>query len=123
MCAGQSSGLPLMDRITINMTKTRRVLVACVTSVVLNGAVLGLGASIDSDQHPAPLTSKILDVLGAPGSAAGYWPAPTGHGAAHFVGGALIEVLSSIIFYAALAWVVLSLPLWLRQRLGEGSRD
>jgi hypothetical protein len=64
----------------------------------------------------------IVEVLGTPGGTVAEWFAPPGHDLAHFLGGVLIALVSSILFYAGLAWAVLSVPEWVRDAR-EAIRD
>jgi hypothetical protein len=94
----------------------RRVRIAVLISIALNTVLFVLASIIDARGGSFPRTERILDVLGEPSKAITEWIVPTGHDAAYFLGGALVSILSSIVFYAVLTWVTLSLPAWWRSR-------
>ena len=101
------------------MTKNpqlRRAAIALVISGAINIVWLGLDALTDSQKYPYSRGAKIVSVLGAPGGTIADWFAPPGHDAAHFIGGALIAIMSSLLLYAVLAWTILSLLVWWRSR-------
>jgi hypothetical protein len=58
-----------------------------------------------------------VNVLGGPGGSFAEWLVPPGHDAAYFLGGAAVSILVSLIFCTLLAWVVVSLPVWWRDRI------
>ena len=111
-----------IERPVINVAKKevtprlRRLLVALAISVALNGVLAAPSLSIDVQQSPPSRTEKILDVLTGPSTAFAEWLAPPGHGGTHFVVATAVAILCSIVFYAVLTWVVLSLPVWWRNR-------
>jgi hypothetical protein len=94
-----------------------RVRIAFILSVVLNVFLFVVSLSINpSRKGSTSETARVLDVLSAPSTAFAEWIAPRGHGGAHFVVALIAAIVSSVVFYAALAWVVLSLPIWWRHR-------
>jgi hypothetical protein len=93
-----------------------RTRIAVSVSLVLNAILLGLDAVTSRGQGTGSTASKIVDVLGAPGGFFAEWTVPPGHDAAHIVGGALIAITFSLVFYTFLVWLILSLPAWWLQR-------
>jgi len=96
----------------------RRIVIAFLISIALNSFLFAVSLSINP-RNPVPPNSgvqRIVDVLAAPSSAFAEWVAPRGHGGAHFVITLIAAVVSSVGLYAALAWVLLSLPVWWRHR-------
>jgi hypothetical protein len=98
------------------MNPRRRAMTAVYISLSLNAILLFLGALSSKQRYSTSRYEKILDVLGGPGSAFADWLAPSGHGAAHFLGGALMSIGFSFAFYGVIAWVIISLPAWWRDR-------
>jgi hypothetical protein len=99
-----------------NKRQVRRMLVAGTLSIMLNGILIFLITSVEPEQHRSSIIVKITDALGSPGTGLANWLVPSGHDVAHFLGGAAVAVTSSILFYALLIWVILSLPSWWRDR-------
>jgi hypothetical protein len=50
--------------------------------------------------------------MGKPSSAFVDWLVPVGHDAAHFLGGMAVSIVTSIIFYGVIAWIILAV--WAR---------
>jgi len=95
----------------------RRITIAFLISIALNSLLFAMSLSINPAKPVPPSgVGRIVDALSAPSSAFAEWVAPRGHGGAHFVIALIAAVVSSVVFYAALAWVVLSLPVWWRHR-------
>jgi|SRR5579859_197225 len=86
---------------------------AVAVSVVMN-CLLGIVASLAYSQHAQryPRLARLLDMLGAPSNAIAERLVPPGHDAAHFLGMAIVSIISSIALYAALVW--LTLAIWAR---------
>lgn len=94
-----------------------RVAIALLISIALNGFLFAVSLSINPrEQVPTSRVERIVDALSTPSSAFAEWVAPQGHGGTHFVVALMAAIISSLVFYAALAWVVLSLPVWWRHR-------
>jgi hypothetical protein len=94
-----------------------RIRIALIISGILNGFLVAASLSINPrGQDPTPMADRIIGVLTAPSTAFSEWIAPPGHGGFHFVIALIAAIISSILFYAVLAWVVLSLPAWWRHR-------
>jgi len=95
----------------------RRLAIAFLISIGLNSFLFAVSLSINP-HNPAPTSGveRIVDALSAPSSAFAEWIAPPGHGGAHFVIALIAAVVFSVCFYAALAWVLVSLPVWWRHR-------
>lgn len=94
--------------------RLRRIFAAFGIACAINVVWVTLEALIDPTAYQPSRLSRIAGVLGYPGGTIEDWLAQSGHDAAHLVGGALVTLLSSLIFYAALVWVILSLMAWLR---------
>jgi hypothetical protein len=94
--------------------RLRRLFVALGISGAINIVWLTLDALTDSTSYQPTRLSKIAGALGYPGGRVANWLTPPGHEATYFVVGALISIVSSLLFYATLAWIVLGLPVWLR---------
>jgi len=92
-----------------------RIRVALMISVVINCLFIAMGLSIDL-QRPPSRAARILADLTEASNAFAAWIAPRGHDTAHFVGGAVIAIVSSFFFYSIFVWFLLSLPVWWRQR-------
>jgi hypothetical protein len=91
------------------MTKNpqlRRILVALLISLALNGVLLISGPLME--RHPALALARLLDLLGRPAAAFPEWLVPAGHDAVHILGSIAVSALSSVVFYGALAWVMLT---------------
>jgi len=88
-----------------------RIAVAFGISVLFNAALIGAGFLVNPDEWPQPWTVRILSVLGTPGETVAMWLLP-GHSGTHIV----IAVVSSVVFYAVLAWALLTLRVWRRTR-------
>lgn len=95
--------------------RLRRIFAAFGIACAINVVWVTLEALIDPMAYQPSRLSRIAGVLGYPGGTIEDWLARSGHDA-YFVGGALVTLLSSLIFYAALVWVILSLMAWLRGR-------
>lgn len=95
----------------------QRLLIALGVSVVLTGALLGLSMSINSTRHPAAM--RLLQLLDKPSDAAVRWWAPSGHELGTFLSTAAIGLGSSILFYTAVVWIILSLSAWLHSMNGN----
>jgi hypothetical protein len=98
------------------MIRSRRLLIAFVIALLLNGILMATGASIKSEQNHPSTTEKVLEALSKPSAAFSEWLVPPGHDAAYFIGGAEVSIVFSVLFYAALVWVIISLPAWWRDR-------
>jgi len=87
------------------------IMIAFLVSIALNGVLLAVASSIDPTQENLSRAASIANALLKPAGAFTEWLAP-GHG------GAQIVVLfgSSVVVYAVVAWVAISLPGWWRQR-------
>jgi len=94
-------------------TRYRNLLIALMVSIALNG-ILAVVAFIASSKHGQrlPRVARLLDLLATPSNAIAERLAPPGHGAAHFIEGAIAAAISSVFFYAILVW--LALAIWTR---------
>ncbi len=79
--------------------------------MVLNGILLAVAFSIDPRQENLSRIASIANALLRPAGALTQQLAP-GHGGAQIV----MLFVSSVLFYAFVAWVALSLPVWWRHR-------
>jgi hypothetical protein len=93
-----------------------RVRGAFMVSLVINSLFVVIILSTGAPQTTPTRTARIVAALTTPSTALGEWGAPRGHDGLHFVGGAVIAIGSSVLFYAILAWFLLSLPVWWRER-------
>jgi hypothetical protein len=100
----------------MKMSPRRRVLVACFISLIVNIIWFVLDASTIPTSYPPSRADKIVNLLGSPGGKFADWLAPLGHDIAHVLGGFLLAIGFSFVFYATLAWVIISLPVWWRER-------
>jgi|HubBroStandDraft_6_1064221.scaffolds.fasta_scaffold546692_2 hypothetical protein len=92
------------------MTKSlpvRRILAALLISIALNGLLLVLGPL--TEHHPVSVIARVLDLLGRPAAAFTEWLVPAGHDASHILGAIVVSILSSTIFYAVVAWIILKI--------------
>jgi hypothetical protein len=89
----------------------RHMAIALGASIVLNSLLIAIAFLTDPARFPSSRMGKIVDTLGRPGGAFTEWLLP-GHDAPQV---ALI-VVSSVVFYAVLIWVIVSLPTWWRHR-------
>jgi hypothetical protein len=96
----------------MKMGQCRRVLTACFISVFVNIIWLDLDASTIHENYPPLRTEIILKTRGSRGDKFADWLAPPGHDIAHFFGGFLLAIVFSFVFYATLAWIIISLPAW-----------
>ena len=115
---GKPRGLRSLRRIIMNLLKRyRRIAISFLFSLALNSLLFAVSLSINP-RKPVPTSGmqRIVDALSAPSSTFAEWVAPGGHGGTHFVIALIAAVASSLVFYAALAWVILSLPVWWRHR-------
>jgi len=94
------------------------MLMALMISVAVNSIIIVFSLLINPEQYRTSRTARIIDVLGKPAGAFTEWIAPPGHDLGHAIIAVLIAILSSLFFYAALAWIVLSIVSWQRNRLG-----
>jgi hypothetical protein len=87
------------------------IAIAFLISIALNGILLAIASSVDPRQENLSRVASAANALLKPAEALTEWLAP-GHG------GTQIVVLfgSSVVVYAVVAWVVLSLPVWWRHR-------
>ena len=86
--------------------KMRPIASALIFSVLFNGILIAIIASLQP-RYPASIVVKVSEILAAPGTKFADWVIPTGHDALYFVGGFVVSILSSVLFYAALAWSAL----------------
>ena len=92
-----------------------RIFVALGASAVINVTWLLLDGLTGQAQQPNPRLVWIVDKLGAPGATMADWLAPSGHSMGTILGGVLIAIVSSVVFYASVVWMVLSVPAWWRE--------
>lgn len=89
----------------------RSAAVAVMISLALNGVLLVIDFSIHPQQDKLSTIENIVVGLLRPADLLTRWLAP-GHGGAQI----LFLIMSSVVFYAVVAWVALSLPIWWRHR-------
>jgi membrane protein CcdC involved in cytochrome C biogenesis len=94
-----------------------RTAAALVISVAVNLTLLVLGRFAES--RPASTAAWIADSLCWPSGALVQWIVPTGHDAAHMIGAFVVGLVSSVVFYAVLAWGILAVLARLRRRHSE----
>jgi hypothetical protein len=100
----------------MKMNPFRRVMTAVCISLAINMIWLLLDAMSVHQEERTSMSWKIVSVLGGPGGALADWLTPPGHDAAHFLGGILMAIGFSFVFYAGIAWIIISLPAWWRER-------
>lgn len=93
-----------------------RLRIAILISLMLNGVLIVLALTVANRQDRSSSIVKLLDMLTSPSTAIAEFVAPRGHDAAHFVGGAIAAIVTSIVLYGLLGWFLLSLPLWWKRR-------
>jgi hypothetical protein len=103
--------------------RVRRVRIALIFSAVLNGIFIVLDASGSADQYSDSRAARALEVLWKPSGKIAEWLAPAGHDAAHFLGGALIAIVSAVLFYALVVWLLLEIWARLNRQSSEESSD
>jgi hypothetical protein len=96
----------------------RRLSIALLVSIVLNLALFAVDFSIDPRQEAPSRTQHLVVVLLTPAEALTTRPAP-GHGGAQIVA----LVLFSIVAFAIMSWVTLSLAAWWKQDIALGRRQ
>jgi len=89
----------------------RRLPIALLISIALNLVLFAVDFSIDPRQEPLPRIQHLVVVLLTPAEALTTRLAP-GHGGAQIVA----LVLFSIVVFAIVSWVALSLAAWWRNR-------
>ena len=100
------------EAITINrFGKLWRTVIAFVVSLVLNGFLLVVAFSVDPRQEKLSGIQRVANVLLEPAGGITDQLVP-GHGGTQI----FALILFSVLIYALLAWVVLSLPVWWRHR-------
>jgi len=92
----------------------RRVVIALTASVVLNGVLIAVPFFADPLRFPLSTVGRIAALLGGPAGAFAQWFLP-GHGGAQV----LLLIASSLLLYAAVAWMALTAWVWLRERPGR----
>lgn len=118
MLTGNFRWIATRSNVMSRNPQSRRIFAALGVSCAINVVWFTLDALAGpTTYHPSRL-SKIAGALGYPGGTIADWLAPRGHDAAYFIGGALIAVASSLLFYAVLAWVILTILAWLPSRAG-----
>ena len=104
----------------LEMTKNpqlRRVVIALIVSVTLNGILLILDSFTGSKPGSLSLPVRIVEIFFSPSGALTEWLVPAGHDASHILGAILVSIVSSIIFHAGLAWIILAT--WARARRAD----
>jgi len=101
----------------------RPILTALGISVGLNVAMMILDSvlyPLNPPSHQHPLAQGLLAIIETPARIVASCFAPSGHTLAVGIDTILIGFVSSVLFYGLLAWIILSLPKWLRdlRRLG-----
>jgi hypothetical protein len=89
---------------------------AVLISLFINSLFVLIILATGRPQITPTRTQRIVAALTGPATALGEWSAPRRHDGIHFVGGAVIAILSSVLFYAVVQWFLLSLPVWWRER-------
>ena len=104
----------------LEMTKNpqlRRVVIALIVSVALNGILLILDSFTGSQRRSPSLPLRIVEIFFSPSGALTEWLVPAGHDASHILGAILVSIVSSIILYAGIAWIILTT--WARARRAD----
>jgi hypothetical protein len=86
----------------------RRAYVALIISITVN-CVVGVIAAVAYSRPPQSHSrlARVLDALAAPPNAVAEMLAPSGHGAAHFLGVSVLAFMLSVVSYGGIAWLVL----------------
>jgi cytochrome c oxidase assembly factor CtaG len=93
-------------------TALRTALAALTASVLLNCALIGVTLAVYSPDFPSSRAERILDVLGRPGGmfTERFFP---GHAGAQIA----VMIVSNVLFYALVIWVILLIcAVWLKRR-------
>ncbi len=93
------------------MSPFRRVVVALLVSIVLNCVLVAIDFSIDPRSPKLSTLQNVVVGLLRPAAALSVRFVP-GHGGLQI----LALVLFSIVFYALIAWLIFSLPIWWKHR-------
>jgi len=104
--------MPLNDE-AMARNQIHRFLAALGASTLLTVILLAVGMSIFA-RDPDSRAMKIVQLLAEPSDTAVKWYGPTGHGFGAFLTAAAVGVVSSILFYGVVFWIILSLLSWLR---------
>src|SRR5579864_7299091 len=106
------------------MTKNkqlRRLFLALMVSGAINVIGIILDSSTNSRRYPPSIPSRIVEIIFSPAGAFAEWVVPAGHDAAHILGAAAVSIVSSLIFYAIVSWVILTI--WARARREGSDQD
>jgi hypothetical protein len=95
----------------MKMNLRRRVLAALLIRLFLNAVWIALEASTNSSEYWSSRLRKVFRVLDSPAFAFSNWLAP-GHEPGPLLGVAMLGIVFSFVFYAALLWVIISVPSW-----------
>jgi hypothetical protein len=90
----------------------RRILVALLISVAIHSVVLSIGPL--AEHHPVSAITSLLDLFDKPSATFVKWVVPAGHDAVHIVGALTVSLVSSVVFYGILTWVMLTA--WAQRR-------
>lgn len=91
--------------------ESRRIATSFLISVVINVPLLVIDFDVDPRQSRLSTIEKIVVGLLTPAERLTMWLFP-GHG-----GGQILSMaLFSVVFYAVVVWLALSLPIWWRKR-------
>ena len=100
--------------------RLRRMVVALIASALLNGILLVLDGIAGGQRYPEPILSKVVGIMFSVPGAVSEAVVPAGHDAAHILGAIAVTMVSSVIFYGVVVWVILTI--WARAR-GQGSNQ
>jgi len=89
-----------------------RIAIATLISIALHGVLLAIDFSIDFRQDKLSRVESVVVAVLTPAEKFTAWLAP-GHGGAQI----LLPIVFSVVIYAIVAWAVLSLPIWWRNRI------
>ena len=93
-----------------------RVRAAVLISLIINSLFVAFILATGTPRITSTRTQRIVAALTAPSTALEEWSAPWGQDGMHFVGGAVIAIVSSVLLYSNVAWLLLSLPVRWRER-------
>ena len=87
----------------------RRTAVALIMSIVLNSILMGIPFFVAPEKFQSSAIGKIVNALGRPGGAFTELLLP-----GHDLPQVILLIISSVLFYTVLAWLMLTLIFWRR---------
>jgi hypothetical protein len=87
--------------------KLHRIAIALIMSIALNSILMAIPFFVAPETFQSLAIGKIVNALGRPGGAFTEWLLP-----GHDLPQVALLIVSSVLFYAVLAWLVLTLIFW-----------